>query len=197
MISAKVIWTDKERYIGESDSRHALVMDTAHEKTANTPMELVLIALCGCTGSDVVGILRKKREPFTRLEISAHGERATDYPRLVYTAIKLGESIALVAKFRRRRSKTRYGFPKKNIARFRPCWKRAPRLLSRLCTRIDGPSHILQRLNPSLENRHGKTRCADISSSSRLRLCGECAPHWGMRSLHRKNTAGRGSGASH
>ena len=88
MISAKVIWTDKERYIGEADSRHALVMDTAHEKTANTPMELVLIALCGCTGSDVIGILRKKREPFTRLEISAHGERATDYPQ-VYTAIKL------------------------------------------------------------------------------------------------------------
>jgi putative redox protein len=51
-------------------------------------MELVLIALCGCTGSDVIGILRKKREPFTRLEISAHGERATDYPQ-VYTAIKL------------------------------------------------------------------------------------------------------------
>jgi putative redox protein len=88
MISAHVIWTDKERYIGEADSRHALVMDTAHEKTANTPMELVLIALCGCTASDVVGILRKKREPFTRLEVSAHGERATDYPQ-VYTAIKL------------------------------------------------------------------------------------------------------------
>jgi putative redox protein len=88
VISAKVIWTDEERYIGEADSRHALVMDTAHEKTANTPMELVLIALCGCTGSDVVGILRKKREPFTRLEISVQGERATEYPQ-IYTAIKL------------------------------------------------------------------------------------------------------------
>ena len=32
-------------------------------------MELVLIALCGCTASDVVGILRKKREPFTALEV--------------------------------------------------------------------------------------------------------------------------------
>lgn len=88
MISAKIIWTDKERYIGEADSHHALVMDTAKEKTANSPMELVLIALCGCTGSDVVGILRKKREPFTSLEVSAHGERATEYPQ-VYTAIKL------------------------------------------------------------------------------------------------------------
>ena len=88
MISAKAIWTDNERYIGEASSRHALVMDTASEKTANTPMELVLIALCGCTASDVVGILKKKREPFTSLEVSAVGERADGYPA-VYTEIRL------------------------------------------------------------------------------------------------------------
>lgn len=88
MIAAKILWTDKERYVGEATSHHAIVMDTAAEKTANTPMELVLIALCGCTASDVVGILRKKREPFTRLEVSAEGERATGYPA-VYTEIRL------------------------------------------------------------------------------------------------------------
>src|SRR5271163_382640 len=88
MISAKVLWTDAERYIGEATSRHALVLDTAAEKTAGSPMELVLIALCGCTASDVVGILRKKREPFTHLEVSAEGERASGYPA-VYTKIKL------------------------------------------------------------------------------------------------------------
>jgi putative redox protein len=63
-------------------------MDTASEKTAGSPMELVLIALCGCTASDVVGILRKKREPFTSLEVSAKGDRASGYPA-VYTEIKL------------------------------------------------------------------------------------------------------------
>lgn len=88
MTTAKAIWTDNERYVAEATSRHALVMDTATEKTANTPMELVLIALCGCTASDVVGILRKKREPFTSLEVSASGERAAGYPS-VYTEIKL------------------------------------------------------------------------------------------------------------
>jgi putative redox protein len=88
VITAKTIWTDNERYIGEADSRHAVVMDTAKEKTAGTPMELVLIALCGCTASDVVGILRKKREPFTSLEVSASGERASGYPS-VYTHIRL------------------------------------------------------------------------------------------------------------
>lgn len=88
MISAKAIWTDNERYVAEATSRHAIVMDTAKEKTANSPMELVLIALCGCTASDVVGILRKKREPFTGLEVSAEGDRASEYPQ-VYTEIKL------------------------------------------------------------------------------------------------------------
>ena len=88
MTSAKVLWSDNERYIGVADSRHALVLDTAKEKTANTPMELVLIALCGCTASDVIGVLRKKREPFTSLEVSAEGQRAEDYPQ-VYTDIKL------------------------------------------------------------------------------------------------------------
>jgi putative redox protein len=88
MIEATVNWTDKERYIGTATSHHALVMDTATEKTASSPMELVLIALCGCTGSDVVGILRKKREPFTALEVRASGERADGYPA-VYTSIHL------------------------------------------------------------------------------------------------------------
>ena len=88
MITAKAIWTDHERYLGEASSRHAIVMDTASEKTASTPMELVLIALCGCTASDCVGILRKKREPFTSLEVTASGERASGYPA-VYTEISL------------------------------------------------------------------------------------------------------------
>jgi len=88
LITARAIWTDNERYVGEAGSRHAIVMDTASEKTANTPMEVVLVALCGCTASDVVGILRKKREPFTRLEVRAEAERASGYPA-VYKEIKL------------------------------------------------------------------------------------------------------------
>jgi putative redox protein len=93
VITARAIWTDNERYIGEASSHHAIVMDTATEKTASTPMELVLIALCGCTASDVVGILRKKREPFTSLEVTASGERASGYPA-VYTEITLVYRIA-------------------------------------------------------------------------------------------------------
>lgn len=88
MVSAKAMWTDADRFLGEATSRHALVMDAGTEKSASTPMELVLIALCGCTASDVVGILRKKREPLLSLDVLAHAERAAGYPA-VYTEIKL------------------------------------------------------------------------------------------------------------
>jgi putative redox protein len=88
MMEANAIWSDNERFVGSATSRHSLVMDAAKEKTASSPMELVLIALCGCTAADVVGILHKKREPFAGLEVKAQAERAAGYPA-VYTEIKL------------------------------------------------------------------------------------------------------------
>jgi putative redox protein len=88
MTEASCTWIDHERFAGMASSRHALVLDAAKEKTANSPMELVLIGLCGCTASDVVSILRKKREPFTTLEVHAQAERAPD-PPTVYTEIRL------------------------------------------------------------------------------------------------------------
>jgi putative redox protein len=88
MVEARAIWTDKERFLGDATSGHALVMDAGETKTACSPVELVLVALCGCTASDVVGILRKKREQFTGLEVVAHAERAADFPK-VYTHIRL------------------------------------------------------------------------------------------------------------
>jgi len=88
LIEARALWTDKDRFVGQASSGHALVVDAGTEKSASSPMELVLIALCGCTASDVVGILRKKREPFTSLEVLATSKRAEDFPK-VYTSIRL------------------------------------------------------------------------------------------------------------
>ena len=87
-ISASALWTDKDRFIGISSSGHAIVVDAGVEKTANSPMELVLIGLCSCTAVDVVSILRKKRESFTSVEVSAETKRAPEPPK-VYTRIKL------------------------------------------------------------------------------------------------------------
>jgi putative redox protein len=93
LIEARTLWTDKDRFLAEAASGHALVVDAGKEKSANSPVELVLIALCACTGSDVVSILRKKREPFTKVEVSATAERPTDYPQ-VFTSIRLVYRVA-------------------------------------------------------------------------------------------------------
>ena len=87
MTEAKVTWVEEQRFIGESNSSHSIVVD-GDKKTGNTPMELVLIGLCGCTGYDVASILNKKREPFTSLLVRAEAERAAE-PPTVYVAIKL------------------------------------------------------------------------------------------------------------
>jgi putative redox protein len=87
MTNARAAWIEKQRFNGASDSGHTIVLD-GDKAAGNSPMEVVLIGLCGCTGYDVVSILQKKREPFASLEVRAEAERAPDPPS-VYTEIKL------------------------------------------------------------------------------------------------------------
>jgi putative redox protein len=87
MTEAKATWIDEHRFNAIASSGHRLVVD-GDKEAGNSPMELVLIGLCGCTGYDVTSILRKKREPFTSLEVRAEAERAPS-PPAVYTEIKL------------------------------------------------------------------------------------------------------------
>jgi putative redox protein len=87
MTEARTTWIENQRFNGISSSGHSIMVD-GDKAAGNSPMELVLIGLCGCTGYDVVSILQKKREPFTSLEVSAQAERAASSPT-VYTEIKL------------------------------------------------------------------------------------------------------------
>ena len=94
MVEAQVSWTDGERFVGSASSGHAMVIDSDRERnTATGPMELVLIGLCVCTATDVVSILRKKRERFTGIHVKAEAERATE-PPTVYKSIKLIYTIS-------------------------------------------------------------------------------------------------------
>jgi putative redox protein len=92
MMNATALWIDHDRFVGQASSGHALVVDAGENKTASSPVELVLIALCSCTGYDVVSILRKKRESFTAVEVSAEAERASKEPK-VFTGIKLAYRV--------------------------------------------------------------------------------------------------------
>jgi len=46
-----------------------------------TPMELLRIALAGCTAMDVVSILQKMRQPLEEIRVEVRGEKAEEHPR--------------------------------------------------------------------------------------------------------------------
>ncbi len=52
------------------------------------PMELLLAGLAGCTGLDVVDIMRKSRQDVTGFQVLVDGERATEYP-MVFNHIRV------------------------------------------------------------------------------------------------------------
>jgi len=68
--------------VGTDSTKHSLVMSTQDEEngTGLKPSEVLLIALGGCTGIDVVSILKKGRRNLTGLEIQLTGEQDPDPP---------------------------------------------------------------------------------------------------------------------
>jgi putative redox protein len=86
---ARLRYAGSEAFVAESHSGHAIVTSFAHDTLkAPSPMEMLLIALGGCTGADVVSILKKKRQRVTRYNIEVHGERRAEHPR-IYTRIEV------------------------------------------------------------------------------------------------------------
>jgi putative redox protein len=45
-------------------------------------MELLLVGFGGCSGMDVISILRKKRQNVTGFEVNVKGERADSHPHV-------------------------------------------------------------------------------------------------------------------
>ena len=68
------------QFVAESGTGHALVMDDAIGHTGPKPIELALLALGGCTGFDVISILRKKRQTVTGYEIEVRAEQNPEPP---------------------------------------------------------------------------------------------------------------------
>ncbi|MBN1428389.1 MAG: OsmC family protein [Anaerolineae bacterium] len=52
----------------------------------SNPSKLILVALAGCMGMDVISILRKKRQDIRGLKVHTRAERANEHP-MVYTHI--------------------------------------------------------------------------------------------------------------
>lgn len=81
-----VTWVNEKVFLGNSASNHGIIMDAGG--MAPSPMELVLLALAGCTGIDVVNILKRMRQRIDKLIITVEGKQAEEYPK-VFTQITL------------------------------------------------------------------------------------------------------------
>lgn len=79
-------------FAGKTDSNHWVTMDGPEDfggsNAGTRPKELILLALAGCTGSDVVSILSKKRIKVEDFEMNLTAEVAETHPQ-VFTKIHI------------------------------------------------------------------------------------------------------------
>ena len=79
-------------FVGKSKSNHWINLDVPKEfggsGSANSPKELLLLSLAGCTGSDVVSILKKKRVNMDDFEINITADVTEEHPK-VFTQVDL------------------------------------------------------------------------------------------------------------
>jgi putative redox protein len=85
MLDVKITYVKGLQFVGDSSSGHAVVMDgepsVGGHNTGPRPMELLLLGAGGCSGMDIISILKKKRQEVTGLEIRVKGKKAEDYPK--------------------------------------------------------------------------------------------------------------------
>ncbi len=80
-------WQHGMAFQGGVEGRPPIAIDAKGE-TGPGPMDTLLLALAGCTGSDVVSILEKMQFPVRALTIEVAGERRPEHPKR-YTSIVL------------------------------------------------------------------------------------------------------------
>jgi putative redox protein len=86
---AIITFAGNDFFVGTTPSGHAQVIETdSTRRSAATPMELLLIALGGCTGVDVISILKKKRQQVSDYRIEVRGDHREEYPRS-YTRLEV------------------------------------------------------------------------------------------------------------
>jgi putative redox protein len=79
---ATVHYAGNDFLIGITPSGHAQVIDVNGQRSsATSPLDLLLVALGGCTAADVISILHKKREQVTDYRVEVRGERREEHPR--------------------------------------------------------------------------------------------------------------------
>ncbi len=84
-MKSRIKFVENMQFVGTADSGHAVIMDAPPSVGGNNsgakPSELLLMGLGGCSGMDVISILRKKKQDVTNFEMNVDGETAESHPR--------------------------------------------------------------------------------------------------------------------
>ena len=106
-MKATVQWKENMTFLGMPDSGFPVQMDAdlsfGGTNQGVRPMEMVALGLAGCTGMDVISILRKKRQQITQFEVRVNAPRSADHPKVftrarityVVTGINVDETAVL------------------------------------------------------------------------------------------------------
>ena len=81
-MKAEVKWLEELKFVAESGTGHSVVLDTPDSNKGPSPMEMLLIGMGGCTGIDVISILKKARQTVRDCRVQIEAEREDDYPRI-------------------------------------------------------------------------------------------------------------------
>lgn len=97
MITAKVQLTrplgTERQFVATTGSEHHLILDDPAGGTGPKPVELVGVALAGCTAFDVITILRQKfHQKVTGYEVRVEADQA-ERPPQVFTGVRIVHRI--------------------------------------------------------------------------------------------------------
>lgn len=84
-------WKEDMIFVGMPDSGSPVQMDAdsyfGGTNSGVRPMEMIALGLAGCTGMDVLSILRKKRQQVTQFEVKVNAPRSADHPKVFTSAL--------------------------------------------------------------------------------------------------------------
>jgi putative redox protein len=90
-MQAKLIWKENLQFSAQADG-HPVLMDAkppVGQGKGQTPKQLLLAALCGCTAVDVASLMRKQRQDMKRFEVTAEAATRNRAHPAVFTAIDI------------------------------------------------------------------------------------------------------------
>ncbi|HVP22631.1 MAG TPA: OsmC family protein [Conexivisphaerales archaeon] len=83
--SVNVRWVEGYTFIASNEDGYSLLMDAktddADTQVAMSPAQTLLASVGGCTGIDIVSILKKMRQDVRGLSIQVTGDRTPGYPK--------------------------------------------------------------------------------------------------------------------